>query len=58
IPASEFQAANPVYIIIFGLPLSALWAFLAARRRDPSTPVKFALGIAQLGLGFLVFYWG
>jgi len=58
IPASEFQAANPVYIIIFGLPLSALWAFLAARRRDPSTPVKFGLGIAQLGLGFLVFYWG
>ncbi|MGE0787389.1 MAG: peptide MFS transporter [Sandaracinaceae bacterium] len=58
IPASEYQAANPIYIILFGLPLSLLWAFLAARKRDPSTPVKFALGIAQLGVGFLIFYWG
>jgi len=58
IPASEFQAANPMYIILFGLPFSALWAFLAARERDPSTPVKFALGVAQLGVGFLIFYWG
>jgi len=58
IPASEFQAANPMYIILFGLPFSALWAFLAARKRDPSTPVKFALGVAQLGIGFGIFYWG
>jgi len=58
IPASEYQAANPIYIILFGLPFSALWAFLAARKRDPSTPVKFALGIAQLALGFGIFWWG
>jgi POT family proton-dependent oligopeptide transporter len=58
IPASEFQAVNPIYIILFGLPLSLLWAFLAARHRDPSTPVKFGLGIGQLGLGFAVFWWG
>jgi POT family proton-dependent oligopeptide transporter len=58
IPASEFQAANPIYILLFGLPLSLLWAFLATRRRDPSTPVKFGLGVVQLGLGFGVFWWG
>ncbi|MCB9592971.1 MAG: MFS transporter [Sandaracinaceae bacterium] len=58
IPASEYQAANPIYIILFGLPFSALWAFLATRKRDPSTPVKFALGIAQLAIGFGIFYWG
>ncbi len=58
IPASEFQAANPIYILLFGLPLSLLWAFLATRHRDPSTPVKFVLGVVQLGLGFAVFWWG
>ncbi len=57
IPASEYQAANPIYIIIFGLLLSALWAFLAKRGRDPSTPVKFALSLAQLGVGFLLFWY-
>lgn len=57
IPASEFQAANPIYIILFGLPFSALWAFLAVRGRDPSTPVKFGLGIIQLGVGFCIFWY-
>jgi len=52
IPASTFQAANPVFILLFGLIFTALWSLLAARRLEPSTPVKFALGLLQLGLGF------
>ena len=58
IPAAEFQAANAVYILLFGLVFSALWTFLSRRNRDPSAPVKFALGLAQLGIGFFVFYLG
>ena len=58
IPAAEFQAANAVYILLFGLVFSTLWTFLSRRNADPSAPIKFALGLAQLGLGFLVFYWG
>jgi len=58
IPASEFQAANPIYILLFGLLFSALWTFLGKRGRDPSTPVKFALALAQLGLAFGVFWYG
>ena len=56
--ASVFQSANPVYILIFGLVFTWLWAFLGKRGLDPSTPVKFALGLAQLGLGFLALYIG
>ena len=52
IPASEFQAANPIFILIFGLLFTALWGFLGARGLEPSTPVKFSLGLLQLGLGF------
>jgi POT family proton-dependent oligopeptide transporter len=57
-PASVYQAFNPIYILIFGLAFTALWGFLAARRLEPSTPVKFALGLLQLGLGFGAFWYG
>jgi len=58
IPASTFQAANPVFILLFGLAFTALWSWLAARRAEPSTPVKFALGLLQLGLGFAALWLG
>ncbi|MEM6790820.1 MAG: oligopeptide:H+ symporter [Myxococcota bacterium] len=58
VPAAEFQAANPIFILLFGLAFSALWGFLAARRLEPSTPVKFGLGLVQLGLGFGALWYG
>ncbi len=58
IPASVFQAVNAIYIMIFGLIFTALWGFLGARGREPSTPVKFSLGLLQLGLGFAMLYFG
>lgn len=58
VPASEFQAANPIFILLFGLVFSALWAILAARGLEPSTPVKFAFGLLQLGLGFAALWFG
>jgi POT family proton-dependent oligopeptide transporter len=58
IPTSLFQAANPIFILLFGLPFTFLWAFLAARNLEPSTPVKFAFGILQLGFGFVAFWYG
>jgi len=58
VPASIFQSANPIFIIVFGLVFSALWNFLARKNLEPSTPVKFALGLAQLGLGFVALWYG
>lgn len=58
IPASVFQAVNAIYIMIFGLVLTALWDFLGSRGLEPSTPVKFALGLLQVGLGFAMLYFG
>ena len=55
---SEFQAANPTFILIFGLLFSALWGWMGRKGIEPSTPTKFALGIAQLALGFLALWWG
>jgi len=58
LPASTFQAVNPIYIIVFGLAFTALWTILARMGREPSTPVKFAFGLLQLGVGFGVFWYG
>lgn len=53
-PTSAFQAVNPAFILAFAPLFSMLWIRLGDRDRDPSPPWKFVLGIAQLGLGFLV----
>ena len=54
IPASWFQSLNPVFIIILAPIYSMLWVGLARRHLDPSTPLKFAVGLIILGLGFAV----
>ncbi len=58
IPASVFQSINPFFIFVLAPLFSTLWIRLAARHREPSTPVKFALAIFQVGLGFLALVYG
>ena len=52
IPASVFQSLNPFYIIILAPVFSWIWITLRKKGTEPSTPMKFVLGLAQLGLGF------
>jgi proton-dependent oligopeptide transporter, POT family len=58
IASPTFQAANPIYIMIFGLVFTALWTVMASRGIEPSVPVKFSLALLQLGLGFGVMWYG
>lgn len=53
-PASWYQSANPVFIIVFAPFFAWLWTALGARNLDPSSPAKFGFGLILLGLGFLV----
>jgi len=53
-PASMTQFFNPAFIIIFGSLFSLMWVRLAKIGKNPSIPMKFAYGILQLGLGFLI----
>lgn len=55
--AGDLQAVNPLLIIIFAPLIGALWLFLGKRERDPSTPVKFAMGLLFMGGGFLVMFF-
>lgn len=52
IPASIFQSLNPLYIMLLAPVFSWIWITLRKRNAEPSTPMKFVLGLTQLGLGF------
>src|SRR5215210_7954513 len=58
VPASIFQAINPIYIILLAPLFAALWIALGKRGLEPSAPAKFGLALLQVGAGFLVFVWG
>ncbi|MBZ9611924.1 peptide MFS transporter [Rheinheimera maricola] len=46
-----FQSLNPLFILIFAPLLAVLWIKLG--KREPNSPLKFALGLLLLGIGFL-----
>jgi POT family proton-dependent oligopeptide transporter len=48
IPASWFSVLNSLFIIIFAPVFSKIWA----SKYNPSGPIKFAIGLILLGLGF------
>ena len=58
VPASWLQSVNALFIIILAPVFGSLWIFLASVRRNPSIPVKFALGLIGLSAGFFVIAWG
>ncbi|MES2606675.1 MAG: oligopeptide:H+ symporter [Pseudomonadota bacterium] len=58
VPTPVFQALNAFYIVAFGPVLAWLWIMLARRKLNPPAPVKFALGVAMAGLGFLALVAG
>ena len=57
-PASWLQNINPIFIVIFAPIFGWLWTWLARRNANPSTAVKFALGLFGLAAGFFVISWG
>ncbi|RTL66568.1 MAG: peptide MFS transporter [Pseudonocardiaceae bacterium] len=52
-PVAWVQSINPVFIIILSGVFTVIWTKLGDRA--PSTPIKFALGVAIVGVGFLLF---
>ena len=58
VPGPVFQSLNAGYIFMFAPLVAWLWIWLAKRNLNPSTPIKFALGVALAGLGFLALVGG
>lgn len=57
LPAGWLQNVNPMFIIILAPIMGSLWIRLSARQMNPKTPVKFAIGMIFMALGFLVMYY-
>jgi len=57
-PATWYQSVNALTIIICAPFFGAMWVWLAKRRMNPSSPMKFALGLYLLGLSFIAMVVG
>ncbi len=55
--ASQTNFFNPFFIVIFGPIMAALWVWMGKKGLEPNVPVKFAIGLALVGVGFLVLVW-
>jgi POT family proton-dependent oligopeptide transporter len=56
-PASWYQSANPIFVVLFAPFFAWIWVALGTRNLDPSAPAKFGIGLLLLGFGFLVIMW-
>ncbi len=57
IPASIFQAINPVFIIALAPVFAIVWTFLARRKFPLPSVTKFGMGLTLLSLAFGVMYF-
>jgi len=51
------NSSNSLFVIIFAPLIGIVWVWLAKRKLEPNSVVKFGLGFFLLGLAFLVFAW-
>nr|MBA2379664.1 MFS transporter [Blastocatellia bacterium] len=54
IPATWFQSVNSLFIIALAPVFAIMWTRLGSKGINLSYPIKFALGLAFAGIGFLV----
>jgi POT family proton-dependent oligopeptide transporter len=53
-PASYFQSVNPLAVISLAPIMTIIWGFLYARKLEPSSPKKMAIGLGLVALGYVV----
>ncbi|WP_321517996.1 peptide MFS transporter [uncultured Bacteroides sp.] len=57
-PASYFQAFNPLFVVALAFVMPTIWSFLNKRKMEPSSPSKQAIGLFLLSLGYLFIAFG
>lgn len=53
-PSSWFQSVNPLAIIILAPFFSMLWGKLANVNLEPSSPLKMAMGLGLVAIGYII----
>jgi POT family proton-dependent oligopeptide transporter len=51
VPTTYFQSLNPFFIVVFAPIIASFWIRLGDK--EPTSPVKFGIGLVLLGVGFL-----
>jgi len=54
-PNGVNNSANSLFVIAFSALVGLLWLWLARRKAEPNSVVKFGLGFLLLGAGFYIF---
>jgi len=54
VPTLWYQSINSFFIIIFAPVFAWLWMWLGKKKIDVSAPMRFAIGLALAGVGFLL----
>src|SRR5690606_23555153 len=52
-PSTWWQSVNALFIIALSGVFAWLWIALHKANKEPSTPMKFVIGLALVGVGFL-----
>ncbi|WP_199611256.1 peptide MFS transporter [Flocculibacter collagenilyticus] len=55
VPATWFQSLNAMFIILLAPVVASIWVKMGSK--EPTSPVKFALAMIFLSLGFFVMVW-
>jgi proton-dependent oligopeptide transporter, POT family len=58
VPPSWFQSLNSFFILVFAPIFAWIWVKLGKRNREPSSPMKMALGLFLLAMGYLWIAFG
>ena len=53
-PVSWTQFLNPLFVVMIAPNFAYHWIYLGKRNLNPNTPIKFAIGLIFMGLGFIV----
>ncbi len=54
VPASYFQTINPVAIVVLAPLFALMWTKLGKKNREPASPLKQAIGLFLLSVGYIV----
>ena len=55
-PNGVNNSANSLFVIMFAAGLGLVWVWLANRKMEPNTLIKFGLAFIFLAVGFYIFY--
>ncbi|MBE6330718.1 MAG: peptide MFS transporter [Bacteroidales bacterium] len=54
VPVTWFQSINPIIVVTFAPVMAMLWEYLGRHGHEPASPIKQAIGLLLLAIGYLV----